>query len=413
MQTYKYVALTGEGKRVTGSVQAEREDEAVSQLQGQSLTILSISQGVGGAGSGSKAVGAKRGFAVSLQRIKLDDLVLFTRQMATMIGAGIPLLEALEIMEEQVENKRFSGIVGQVVRRVAGGGDFSEALAEHPKVFNRIFINMVRSGEASGQLDTILVRLADYLESAAALRREIKSAMTYPVVSLVLIFGITIFLMVGIIPKFNEIFTQMEVELPALTVFMLTAGLWMRDYFLVFMGVIAAIVAAIALYSRTTLGKRHKDWLVLHVPIFGPLFQKVAISRFSRTLSTLLDSGVPILGALEIVATTAGNSVVEDAINRARENVRQGENLAQPLSESWVFPPMVTRMIAVGERSGALETLLRKISEFYDQQVSATVESLTSLIEPLMIGIMGGLVGTIVLSVFWPILKLQQALSSQ
>jgi len=407
--TFKYVALNTAGKRITGSVQADREDDAVSQLHGQDLTILSIAQGVGMTKSAARA----GKFEINIQRVKLEDLVLFTRQMATMISAGIALLEALEIMEEQVENARFKGIIGQVVRRVAGGGDFSEALADHPKVFNRIYINMVRSGEASGQLDTILVRLAEYLESAAALRREIKSAMTYPVVSLVLIFGITIFLLVGVIPKFNDIFNQMEVELPALTVFMLSTGMWMRHHFLLFMGIVVAGVVGLIVYCRTPLGRRQFDWFILHVPVFGPLFQKVAISRFSRTLATLLDAGVPILGALEIVATTAGNSVVEEAVNTARENVRQGENLAQPLSKSWVFPPMVTRMIAVGERSGALEALLKKISEFYDQQVSATVESLTSLIEPMMIGIMGGMVGTIVLSVFWPILKLQQALATQ
>lgn len=408
MRTYKYVAISAEGKRVTGAVSAEVEDEVVGQLHNQNFTILSISEG-GGKARGGKPLALN----LSLQRVKLEDLVLFTRQMATMISAGIALLEALEIMEEQIENARFKRIIGQVVRRVAGGGDFSEALADHPKVFSRIFVNMVKSGEASGQLDAILLRLADYLESAAALRREIKSAMTYPVVSLVLIFGITIFLMVGVIPKFNDIFIQMEVELPALTVFMLTTGMWMRHYFLLFAGATAGIVLAVFIYCRTPIGRRQFDWLVLHLPIFGPLFQKVALSRFSKTLATLLESGVPILGALEIVATTAGNTVVEEAVNRARENVRQGENLAQPLSESWVFPPMVTRMIAVGERSGALEQLLKKISEFYDQQVSATVESLTSLIEPIMIGLMGGMVGTIVLSVFWPILKLQQALATQ
>ena len=412
MGTFKYVALSPEGKRIAGSLQADDEDEAVGRLQAQNLTILSINAG-GGRLRGATTSAGRGVMSLNFQRIKLEDLVLFTRQMATMISAGIPLLEALEIMEEQVENRRFAAIVGQVVRRVASGGDFSDALAEHPKAFNRIYVNMVRSGEASGQLDAILLRLADYLESAAALRREIKSAMTYPVVSLVLIFGITIFLMVGIIPKFNEIFTQMEVELPALTVFMLSAGLWMRHYFLIFLGLVAGLVVGAVVYCRTPFGKRHFDWLILHVPVFGSLFQKVALSRFSRTLATLLESGVPILGALEIVATTAGNTVVEDAVNTARENVRQGENLAEPLAESWVFPPMVTRMIAVGERSGALEQLLKKISEFYDQQVSATVDSLTSLIEPLMIALMGGMVGTIVLSVFWPILKLQQALATQ
>jgi len=285
MLTYKYVALSTAGKRIVGSLQAEDEDDAVGRLQAQSLTILSIIRG-----GGLRRAASRRSGGFLLQRIKLEDLVLFTRQMATMISAGIPLLEALEIMVEQIENRRFSNVIAQVVKRVASGGDFSEALAEHPHAFSRIYVNMVRSGEASGQLDAILLRLADYLESAAALRREIKSAMTYPVVSLVLILGITIFLMVGIIPKFNDIFIQMEVELPALTVSMLSVGLWMRHYFLIFLGITVGSVIGVILYCRTPWGRRQFDWVILHVPVFGTLFQKVAISRFSRTLSTLLDS---------------------------------------------------------------------------------------------------------------------------
>jgi type IV pilus assembly protein PilC len=267
---------------------------------------------------------------------------------------------------------------------------------------------MIKAGEASGQLDTILVRLAEYLESTEKLKREIRSAMTYPVVSLVMIFGITIFLLVFIIPKFKDIFKIMGGTLPLPTRLVLAISQVMTVYWAQALIVIAGVVLLLKWYKSTDSGGYNIDSLLLRAPVFGQLIQKVALSRFSKTFATLLRSGVSILNALEIVAATAGNRVVEQAVNNARESIRQGENLAKPLSESAVFPPMVVRMIAIGEKSGALEQLLEKISEFYDQQVEATVESLTSLIEPLMIGIMGVIVGGIVLAVFLPIFKMQE-----
>jgi type IV pilus assembly protein PilC len=344
-------------------------------------------------------------------RVKLDDIVLFTRQLATMISSGIPLLESLEIMQEQVDDKGFKLCLGKVVNDIRTGKDFSESLGRHPKVFTKIYVNMIKAGEASGQLEEILARLAEYQEAAAALKREIKSAMTYPVVSMCMVLAITLFLLIGIVPQFKAIFDSMNVELPAITQVLLAVSTGMRAYWYIVLAVPVVIVVAVLMYKKTPKGQWQWDWLMLHMPVFGTLFQKVALSRFSRTFATLIKSGVPILGALEIVANTAGNAIVSDAVIKARDSVRQGENLAKPLSTSPVFPPMVVRMIAVGEKSGALETLLSKISEFYDQQVQATVESLTSLIEPLMIGFMGLMVGGIVLAVFLPIFKLQSVLS--
>jgi len=408
MQKFKYTAKNTSGSHVNGSVSASTEVDAVAQLQRQSLTVLKIKPG--GGSLWSMSLFGKRD---PRPHAKADDMVLFTRQMATMIGAGIPLLEALEVQAEQVSDKGFKIAIRRIADRVRSGSDLSAALAEYPKVFKPIFLNMIRAGEASGQLDEILLRLAEYQEATVALRREIKSAMTYPVISLALITGITLFLMVGILPKFKTIFDSLmasnpKASLPFITKFMLDISLAMRDNFLVGMLALLGLIVAIVLYVRTRPGEWQWHWLKLRLPVFGSLFSKVAMSRFSRTFSTLIRSGVPILGSLDIVAGTAGNRIVSDAIIEAKESVRQGNTLAEPLAKSGIFPPMVTRMISIGEKSGAMEGLLVKISDFYDQQVSATVKSLTSLIEPLMIGVMGAMVGTIVLSVFLPILKLQQ-----
>ena len=269
---------------------------------------------------------------------------------------------------------------------------------------------MVRAGEVSGQLDEILVRLAEYMEASEKLKRDIRAAMTYPVISLVLVLGITMFLMIGIVPKFQEIFQTLEIELPAITSTVLNASNGLKNNVGLVLAAFAGIVALFILWKRSKFGSRQWDWLVLHLPVFGPLFQKVALSRFSRTFATLIKSGVPILGALEIVSDTAGNSVISEVVDNAKENVRQGQTLAEPLMESKVFPPMVTRMVQIGEKSGSLEQLLEKISDFYDDQVSAAVKTLTSMIEPIMIGIMGFLVGGIVLAVFLPIFELQKQL---
>lgn len=410
MARFRYTAKGPGGKDVSGTTTAPNETEAITQLKGQNLAVLKIQK----KGEASFSFGIFGGDP--RPHVKADDMVLFTRQLATMIGAGIPLLEALEVQAEQVTDRGFKVAIRKIADKVRSGSDLSAALSAYPKIFKSIFINMVRAGEASGQLDVILVRLAEYQEASVALKREIKAAMTYPVVSLSLITGITVFLMVGILPKFKQIFDSLlasnpKASLPAITRITLNLSLWMRQNFLLMLLVGAGLAVALVLYTRTGIGGWQWDWLRLRIPVFGPLFRKVSMSRFSRTFATLIRSGVPILGALEIVAGTAGNRIVADAVLMAKESVRRGNTLAEPLAASGVFPPMVTRMISIGEKSGAMEALLEKISDFYDQQVKATVESLTSLIEPMMIGVMGAMVGTIVMSVFLPILKIQQLVS--
>lgn len=405
MPNFRYRAKNTGGGVASGVIAAASEHEAVVQLRNQNMTVLEVTAEVA-----AKRFSLKR-LLKPRARVNTDTMVLFTRQLSTMINAGIPILESLEVLHDQVTDKGFKNVIDDVVERVRTGSDLSNALAAHPKIFSEIYVNMIKAGEVSGQLDIILVRLAEYFEANAHLKREVKAAMTYPVISLLMVFGITLFLMVGIVPKFKEIFDTLGVPLNILTRTILVASVFMREHlFLGFLG-LGCIGVGVFAYTRTSFGRWQMDWLKLNVPVFGTLFQKVALSRFSRTFSTLLKSGVPMLGALEIVAGTAGNQIISNTILDAKERVRQGENLAAPLSESKNFPPMVTKMIGIGEKSGALEALLEKVSEFYDQQVSAAVKSLTSMIEPIMIGVMGVLVGTIVLSVFLPIIQIQQALT--
>jgi len=345
-------------------------------------------------------------------RVKTKDIAVLTRQLSTMISSGIPLLESLEILHEQASDPGFRLVLDKVIERVRSGSDFSTALSEHTRLFSKIYVNMIRAGESSGQLDVILQRLADYMESVEELKREIKSAMTYPVISLVLILTITVGLVVGVVPQFKQIFEQLGLStLPAPTQVLMTVSNALTAHFGVVLGAAALVVVAFALYIRTGPGRRHWHWFLLHVPVFGPLFRKVAISRFSRTFATLIQSGVPMLGALDIVAATAGNVLLEAAVLKAKEAVTRGETLGDPLTATRMFPPMVTRMISIGEKTGALEKLLMKIAEFYDQEVRAMVKALTSLIEPLMISAMGLIVGFIVLAIFLPIIYMQRIVS--
>jgi len=421
MPKYKYIARDAAGKRVAQTMDAGSKEEVLANLKRENLTVVSVAEdaapaAVAGKAGPAAAAGPKKSiFNMSIggppgPKVSGEMLVIFTRQFATMIGAGIPVLECLSILQEQAEDPGFKTALGSIVDEVRGGGDLSQALGRHPKVFVRIYVNMIKAGEASGQLDTILNRLAEYLEATEKLSREIKSAMTYPVVSLVMILGITIFLLVFIIPKFQEIFKALRVELPLPTKVVLAISGVMTTFFGQGIFLAVGIFMLVQFWKSTKSGGYTWDRMMLKAPVFGDLTQKVSLSRFAKTFATLLRSGVPILGALEIVASTSGNKVVEEAVNNARESIRQGENLAKPLSQSFVFPPMVVRMISIGEKSGALEQLLEKISEFYDQQVEAMVEQLTALIEPLMIGLMGLIVGGIVLSIFLPIFKIQESL---
>lgn len=412
MPNFKYEAKNFGGKTVSGTLAGQSQEQVIGELRKRNLIVLSV-KSAGGGGEGSALKGAFTDSNPNRYKPKGDELVVFTRQLATMVGAGIPLLEALEILQEQAERAGFAAVLDNVVESIRGGSDLSAAMERYPRSFSNIYVAMIRAGEASGQLDDILVRLAEYMEASLKLKRDIRAAMTYPVVSLVLVIGITMFLMLGIVPKFRDVFQSMEIDLPKLTEGVLLTAEWMTNNLIVI--VIGAVGAVVGLrfYIASKSGKYHYDWFVLSVPIFGPLFRKVALSRFAKTFSTLVKSGVPILGALEIVSATAGNLVISKVVDEARESVRQGDTLSEPLSKSRHFPPMVTKMIGIGERSGALENLLEKISQFYDDQVSAAVKSLTSLIEPVMIGIMGFLVGTIVLAVFLPIFELQKKLAER
>jgi type IV pilus assembly protein PilC len=399
---FAYVAKDAAGKQVKGQLEALSRDEAMTRLKQQNLNVERVDQVV------------QRGlFGPPARKAAAGELALFTRQLATMIGAGIPLLESFEILAEQTKetNKGFGMGLQECADLVRGGTEISEAMGRFKKIFPEIYINMVKAGEASGQLDVILNRLADFLEAAEALKSEIKSAMTYPVISLTLILGITGYLLIGVVPKFEKMFTSLHATLPMITQIVLGCSKWLTGNILTVFIIIAMLVAGYIAAMKTKQGRRVKDIVMLKMPVFGPLMQKVALSRFSRTFGTLLSSGVPLLQALEIVASTAGNTIIEEVLLATRESVRRGESITSYLQTSWVFPPMVVKMMGIGEKSGALEQLLGKISDFYDQQVHATVKSLTSLIEPIMLVIMGTVVGIVVLAIFYPILELQKQLS--
>jgi type IV pilus assembly protein PilC len=406
--TFKYQAKDAAGKTVTGTVMADSQNQVIDDLRKRRLTPIEI-KSAGGGWFGKGAAKSKK--VAKRASVKRGELEVFTRQLATMLSAGIPMLEALEILCEQAESPGFQFCLDRVVNDIRTGSDLSKALEKHPRVFSNIYVSMIRAGEVSGQIDVILNRLAEYLESAAHLRQEIKSAMTYPVVSLFLVFGIAGFLMIGIVPSFKPVFDSLEVELPGLTTFIMDVAFFMKDYWYLVVCTPIAFFFGLKQWKKTPKGAMAMDRFFLRAPVFGPLVKKVALSRFSRTFATLIKSGVPIIAAMEIVSQTAGNRVISRVVDEARESVRQGESLSLPFSRSDVFPPMVTKMMGIGERSGALDSLLEKIADFYDQQVEAEVKGLTSLIEPIMIGIMGFVVGGIVLAVFLPIFKLQEKLS--
>ncbi|MHC4931440.1 MAG: type II secretion system F family protein [Planctomycetota bacterium] len=413
MPAFKYSARDRDGRTVSGMVTAKTQADAIADLRKRDLIALDLRQTLTGGDKKKGSGGLLSSVVKARPSATKEQLVVFTRQLATMISAGVPLLESLEVLQEQADTPGFRMVLDNVIDSVRGGTDLSMALERFKRVFPNIYVSMVRAGEVSGQLDEILVRLAEYLEASEKLKRDIRAAMTYPVISLVLVLGITAFLMIGIVPKFKEIFDTLEIELPGITKTVLLVSFALKEKLGMVLAAAAGVVALFIVWKRSAMGRRQWHWMILHFPVFGPLFQKVALSRFSRTFATLIKSGVPILGALEIVSATAGNEVISAVVDNAKENVRQGHTLAEPLMESKIFPPMVTRMVQIGEKSGSLEQLLEKISDFYDDQVSAAVKTLTSMIEPIMIGIMGFLVGGIVLAVFLPIFELQKQLGKR
>jgi len=401
---FKYAAKDMSGKDVSGSMEAPDRTAAISILRKQDLVIISLNEG-----------SAKKAFSLPFQsgskKVKIEDLVIFSRQLATMVDAGIPLVGALDILGEQSENKTFTGIVISVRNDVEAGSSLSDAMARHKKVFSELFVNMVKAGESSGMLDEILDRVAIYMEKTSSLQRKIKSAMVYPAVVTSMAVGITLLLLLKVIPVFKGIFEGFGSQLPTPTLILITISDALQKYFIVGLAVIIGVTIAVGKYVKTEKGKLRSDALILKLPVFGTLFRKVAISKFTRTLSTLMKSGVPILAALEIVGKTSGNKVVEKAIEQVRLHVREGEGISDPLARAKIFPPMVTRMVSVGEQTGELEKMLSKIADFYDEQVDASVSALTSMMEPLIIAFLGLVIGSIVICMFLPIFKLTSVVS--
>ncbi len=405
MPTFSYVARNRSGNRQNGVLTAESRDAAMLRLSQMGLSPEKIieTQGV-----------VSLGMRMKLNRkVRSADLLVFTRQLSTIVSAGLPLMQGLDILAEQTEDAGFAAIIDALGKEVESGETFSDSLRKFPRAFPELYVSMVRAGEAGGDLDGVLNQLADYLEETEDLKRRIKSAMTYPVVAFSMIILIAAGLIIFVVPQFAEIFASFGRGLPAPTQILIDTSEFLRQWqsWLIIVGVGVALVIGLRLYGKTANGRYTLDSLKLRLPVFGDLLRKVAISRFTRTLSTLTKSGVAILQAMEIVERTSGNEVYARAIRQAAESVRNGETLGEPLARAQVFPAMVTRMIGVGEKTGALETMLTKIADFYDSEVRAKVDGLTSLIEPLLIGVMGVVVGGIVVALFMPILQLSSLVS--
>lgn len=344
-------------------------------------------------------------------RVKIDDLVVFSRQLATMVDAGIPILGSLDILSQQSESIVLKEVLTRVRNDVEVGFSLSNAFAKHPAVFSDLYISMVRAGESSGMLDDILDRLATYLEKTSALQKKIKSALVYPGVVTFMAMAITVLLLYKVIPVFKDIFSGFGAKLPVPTLILIVVSDIFRKYFPAVVAVLVILGFLARRHINTKKGRYQFDQLLLKLPVFGMLFKKVAVSKFSRTLSTLVKSGVPILSSLEVVGKTCGNTVFEAAIEKVRLGVREGESIALPLEKSRAFPPMVVKMIAVGEQTGELEKMLSKVADFYDEQVDAAVSGLTSLIEPLIIAFLGIVIGGIVICMFLPIFKLSSIIN--
>jgi type IV pilus assembly protein PilC len=400
MFTYKYTAKDKSGRTISGTVEGASQNEAAESLHKKELVVLSILE------SKSKTSRSLSG------AVKLDDLVIFSRQLATMIDAGIPLVQSLAILTEQIDNKRLRSVVGILRQDIEAGMSFCDALAKHPAIFSELFINMSRAGETSGMLDEVLDRLANYLEKTASLNRKIKSSLVYPAVIVSMAGAITAVLLIKVVPTFKGIFEVLGGTLPLPTLILIAVSDMVRKYFFICVLAIALMVVALKKYAATQKGRYKLDEQILKLPILGPLFRKVALVKFSRTFATLMKSGVAVLAALDIVAKTSGNKVIEEAVLNCRVSVSSGEPISKPLSKSGIFPPMVCRMISVGEQTGKLEKMLTKVADFYDEQVDAAVTALTSLIEPIVIAFLGIVIGGIVIALFLPVFKITQLIAT-
>jgi len=395
MPTFIWKGRTASGATASGELAAGSQTDVVAALRQKKIIPTSI-----------KVKEEKKGLTLFGSRVSRHALSVFTRQFSTMLNAGLPLLSCLEILGKQTESTGLRRVLAEVRGDVEGGLSLADALRRQPKVFDNLYVNMVESGETGGALDVILLRLATYLEKMEVLMRKIKGAMIYPVIITIVAIGAISVMLLFVIPIFAQMFEGVGAELPAMTRLVMGMSALLQVWAIPGLIIIIALFTVLRRWHKTESGARAMDPLLLKMPVFGDLMKKQSIARFSRTLSTLLSSGVPIIDALEITARSSGNWVVEDAILKARTSIKGGENIADPLSKTTVFPPMVTQMIAIGEASGGLDEMLSKVADFYDAEVDQAVENLTSALEPLIMVVLGGIVGFLVISMYLPIFQL-------
>ncbi len=430
MPRFSYVAMDAHGKETKGVLEVASQNEAIGRVKEMNLFPTKIveldkaKEKPDKAGKAPKAAGAKPAKKGQINiniripglggGVKTKVLTTFTRQLATLVDAGLPLLRGLRVLEKQERNPTLKGIIDQLALSIEGGSTFSEGLAQHPKVFNRLYVNMVKAGELGGVLEVVLARLAEFMESAQKIKGKVKSAMFYPIAVLVVAVAIMGILLVKVIPSFQTVFEGMLEgrQLPAFTRLVLGISAAVKEHFLLTLGAVIVIAILFNLFIRTKFGRRVWDKFKLKSPAVGPVINKVAISRFTRTLGTLISSGVPILQALTIVKETAGNVIISNAVASVHESVKEGETITAPLESSGVFPPMVISMVDVGEQTGALPEMLLKIADNYDDEVDNAVTAMTSLLEPIMIVFLAVIVGSIVIAMFLPLIDMMNTMGS-
>ena len=395
MAKFQWEATTRAGEKRKGAMEAETAQIVEQRLRGDGMTVERVKKE-------PMQISISFGSGVSPK-----DLQIFTRQLATMIDAGLPLVQCLDILASQTPNKIFARILSQVKTSVESGSTFSDALRKHPKVFDELYVNLCAAGEVGGILDTILNRLAIYIEKAVKLKGQIKSAMFYPIGILVVAIGVIAVMLIKVIPTFEDMYKNMgNAQLPAATRFVIRLSHGFVDRWYIYVGTLVGLTVAWTSARRTVRGREIIDGAMLRIPVIGPTLRKIVVARFTRTLGTLLSSGVPILDALDICAKTSGNTVVQKGINRAREKISEGHDMAGPLAESRVFPSMVVQMIGVGEQTGAMDQMLQKIADFYEEEVDAAVSAMTSLIEPIMMAFLGVVVGGLIIAMYLPVFEL-------
>lgn len=407
MPVYTYQGLTAQGKKTRGTEDAESPRALRNILQARGIFVTEYAEGKKGAQKKQKGeVELKLPWA---DRISIMDVSIMTRQLATLQKAGIPLVDSLSALIDQTEKPALKSIVAEVRQKVNEGSALAKAMAEHPEAFSDLYVNMIRAGEKSGNLDLVLLRLTEFLDAQVELQQKLTGAAVYPILMMVLGGFIVAYLMASVIPKVTQIFEDQDAALPLITTILIWISQFIGNFWWLILLAIGGGIYGFRRWRNTPEGRAKWDAFVLKTPIFGGLARMIAVSRFSKTLSTLLGSGVPLLGALDIVKSILGNRVLIDVVEQARANIREGESIAGPLRKSGHFPPMVTHMIAVGEKTGELEAMLENVAEAYDQQVNTRVVALTNLLEPLMIVVMGGAVGFIVFAILLPILQMNES----